>query len=280
MPYTNTGLEIADGSTGYPQDWIFNAFVSVERIALFGTAMPLIDVESFEAEWIVGDYLFEFDPLVDLVAPIFDDAIGAGETYEDFEEGWSLNHGYSFEMGSTEAATFDALLTPESIEDFEEGWSSNHLYDFAMGSTTAAMFDTGSEAVEDFEEGWFSGAYQTVMGATTTAMFDAGGQAVEDFEGVFGPIVPSTIDYGTSTFTYVGHGLTNTNVVRVRPSEGGGLMPIPLQEDTNYYIVGSTANTFQLSGTSGGAAIVLTAAGVGIALYRNPAFYWPADGPT
>ena len=280
MAIVNPGFEDAGATPGEALGWTWLTVCSAERMAAFGSSVPEEDAERFESEWSNDGYLFAFDPFVDIVAPIFDSSIGTGETYEDFEEAWSTNHGYSFEMGSTEAASFDALLTPEAVEDYAEGWSSNESYSFTMGSTTAALFDAAPEAFEDFEEGWFTGTYDTAMGATTAALFDGGGEAYEDFEETYGPIYPSAIDYGTSTITHVAHGLGNGNIVRVRPIDGAGLLPQPLRVDSNYYIVGSTANTFQLSGTSGGAAIVMVATGTGIAVYRNPTFYWEVNGPT
>jgi len=70
-----------------------------------------------------------------------------------------------------------------------------------------------------------------------------------------------TADSGTDTFTFASHGLTNGTAVQVR--NNGGALPAGLAIDTEYYIVSAAANTFQLSATSGGAAINITTNGTG-----------------
>lgn len=58
------------------------------------------------------------------------------------------------------------------------------------------------------------------------------------------------------------HGLANGDHVLVWATIGAGL-PTGLSEDTEYFVVGATTDTFQLSLTSGGAAINITAIGDG-----------------
>ena len=65
------------------------------------------------------------------------------------------------------------------------------------------------------------------------------------------------IDYSTETITISGHGLVNGNEVTY--SNGGGANIGGLTTGTNYFVIGATANTFQLAATSGGSAINLTA---------------------
>lgn len=280
MAVVNPGFETAGSDAGEAANWTWfsSPAAQAEAYAVFGS-IPYDDEENFERGWTNDTYLFAFDPFVDIVAPLFDTNIGTGEVFEDFEEGWSLNHGYSFALGSAELATFD-VGTPEPFEDFEEEWDSNESYDFDMGSTTAALFNT-SDAAEDFEEGWDSNEnYDFEIGSLSSALFDDAFEAVEDFEETFGPIVPSSIDYATSTFFYAGHGLVDTDIVRVRPEPDAGLLPTPLQTDTNYFVVSASTDTFRLAPSSGGTPIVLGAAGFGVAVTRDPATHWPVDGPT
>ena len=61
-----------------------------------------------------------------------------------------------------------------------------------------------------------------------------------------------------NTFNAAAHGLAN--IVRVTTT---GTLPAPLVVRTDYYVVGVTANTFQLSATFNGAAIPITTIGVG-----------------
>jgi hypothetical protein len=58
------------------------------------------------------------------------------------------------------------------------------------------------------------------------------------------------------------HGLANGNSVLVWPTIGA-VLPTGVAEDTEYFVVGVTTDTFQLSLTLGGAAINITAIGDG-----------------
>jgi hypothetical protein len=58
------------------------------------------------------------------------------------------------------------------------------------------------------------------------------------------------------------HGLVNGNSVLVWTTIGAAL-PTGVSEDTEYFVVGATTDTFQLALTSGGAAINITAIGDG-----------------
>lgn len=69
-------------------------------------------------------------------------------------------------------------------------------------------------------------------------------------------------DVTANTITSAGHGLANGNSVLVWATIGA-VLPTPLVEDTEYFVVGATTDTFQLSATLGGAAIDLTAIGDG-----------------
>lgn len=64
-------------------------------------------------------------------------------------------------------------------------------------------------------------------------------------------------DPATDTFTSLAHGYVDTNKVVVY----GDTMPSGLTEGTVYYVVNSTANTFQIAATSGGIPLVFTTGG-------------------
>jgi hypothetical protein len=66
----------------------------------------------------------------------------------------------------------------------------------------------------------------------------------------------------SNNITSPAHGFANGTVMRVFPYSGGAL-PTGLAVDVRYFVVGTAADTFQLSTTSGGAAIDITAAGSG-----------------
>lgn len=64
----------------------------------------------------------------------------------------------------------------------------------------------------------------------------------------------------TDFFTSPGHSLANGDQAVVFDAEGGGV-PAGLVEGTTYFVVGVSGSTFQLSLTSGGAAVNVTADG-------------------
>jgi hypothetical protein len=66
----------------------------------------------------------------------------------------------------------------------------------------------------------------------------------------------ATANTGTST----AHGLLNGQKVRVTTT---GVLPVPLVDGTDYWLVGVAANTWQFALTKGGAAVDLTSAGTG-----------------
>lgn len=78
-----------------------------------------------------------------------------------------------------------------------------------------------------------------------------------------------TADSGADTLTKVSHGLANATPVMIMSS---GAIPAPLEADFIYYVVNTTADTFQLASTSGGVVIDLTDAGSGtIEVYTGAA---------
>jgi hypothetical protein len=68
------------------------------------------------------------------------------------------------------------------------------------------------------------------------------------------------VDTGTETLTSNAHGYSNGTAVQVAST---ATLPGGLSASTTYYVVGATANTFQLALTSGGSPINLTSAGTG-----------------
>lgn len=70
-----------------------------------------------------------------------------------------------------------------------------------------------------------------------------------------------TAQNAANTLTKNGHGLLSGQ--KGRMTNSGGALPAPLVPGLDYWIVGATANTFQLALTVGGAAIDLTGDGTG-----------------
>lgn len=75
----------------------------------------------------------------------------------------------------------------------------------------------------------------------------------------------------TDTFTAIAHGLANGTKVRVWGA--GPALPSGLAAYTTYYIISTAADTFQLSATSGGAAVDVTANGGGLIAVDNSQEY-------
>jgi hypothetical protein len=73
-----------------------------------------------------------------------------------------------------------------------------------------------------------------------------------------------TVVFGTGIFTSTAHGLVLGD--RVRVTNTGGAVPTGLAINTNYFVIAAnlTANTFSLSATSGGAAVVMSDNGSGV----------------
>jgi hypothetical protein len=80
--------------------------------------------------------------------------------------------------------------------------------------------------------------------------------------GNFGTV--SAINTTTDVLTSNAHGLANNTLVGIATT---GTMPAPLIAGSMYYVVNKTTNDFQVSLTSGGAAIDLTTAGTGTLTY-------------
>lgn len=82
----------------------------------------------------------------------------------------------------------------------------------------------------------------------------------------YGPLATSIFtayvsDIATDTITAPAHGLANDTIVRAFPL-GDGSLPAPLALDTRYFVANTATDTFKLSTTAGGGAIVnLTALG-------------------
>jgi hypothetical protein len=78
---------------------------------------------------------------------------------------------------------------------------------------------------------------------------------------LLGPRKVFTCNSSTDVFTSTSHGLTDGTSVEVEVVDGA--LPSGLSDNTEYFIIASTANTFQLSATSGGSAINVTTDGNG-----------------
>lgn len=118
--------------------------------------------------------------------------------------------------------------------------------------------------------GWLSLNAQQVSCTTFVDLFDLalpdldtpGTTAVDWRRGTANHTLAQATDINTTTetLTKTAHGLSNGTVVHVSSS---GTIPTGLVTKTKYYLVGVTTNTYQLSLTSGGAPVDITAVGSG-----------------
>lgn len=199
--------------------------------------------DAFDDGWVV-DYAFAteadtaaiYNVSLELPAP----------ARETFIVGW-FSGVYLFDLG----AMTQALYSGGAYETFSVSWGSNvHLT--TLGSMTAAGADT-------FSSGWFTGAYATTLGSMNAADYNAGADAFENFEDVLAPI-PFTATPTSDTFTAIAHGLSNGTRVLV---VSDGQLPSGLNHMAAYFVIGATADTFQLSATSGGSAVDIGNQGTG-----------------
>jgi len=97
----------------------------------------------------------------------------------------------------------------------------------------------------------FHGLYSAITAGTNYAILPVQGGS---------PALPmlATILASTDVFTSFAHGLVNTDRVLLSDERSAGL-PATFDENTIYYVIASATDTFQLSLTSGGAAVTVTA---------------------
>jgi hypothetical protein len=81
--------------------------------------------------------------------------------------------------------------------------------------------------------------------------------------------IPGDVNTGSDDITITAHGYVDDDPVVFFNTNGE--LPLPLIANTKYYVVGATANTFQVSATVGGPAINLTSSGTGthIVIFQN-----------
>lgn len=72
---------------------------------------------------------------------------------------------------------------------------------------------------------------------------------------------PGDVDFSADTITVTNHDYANGDRVLVSSTD---VLPTPLLANTMYYVVGATADTFQLSESLGGSAINITYVGTGL----------------
>jgi hypothetical protein len=85
-------------------------------------------------------------------------------------------------------------------------------------------------------------------------------------------------DLAGNTIQLANHGLANDDRILVQ-ALAGAAVPAGLSLNTLYFVVGAAEDTFQLSTSSGGAAVDLTAAGAARFEKVTPVVYNDTDEP-
>ena len=116
----------------------------------------------------------------------------------------------------------------------------------------------GTGAGGNFFAVTISGAYTINYGDGTTTNYTSGSTTYYEFSytdaDLAGTDAPVTFTASTDTVNRTAHGYTDGMTVRFYNI----VITTGLSENTPYYVVNSTANTFQVSATVGGSAIALT----------------------
>lgn len=257
MAFSNLGFESPGALAGEAQHWTITATTAAERVAVWGAGDPPLDEDSFEREWGNDAYQFELE-LSDTTPTLFDRSVSEGEAAEDFEEGWSGNQGYLFELSSVD------VLPPEDFSSWGTG------YDFMLGATSVALFDAALlDPYEDFEDSWAgTGAgndYLFNLGASAVGLFDGSAEPWEDFEQVRAERQVSADPVADLFTSLTPHGLGIGDRCSFR-LVGSGALPAGLNSSFMYHVIslGLSPATFRVSVASGGATLDLTDAGAGV----------------
>jgi hypothetical protein len=155
------------------------------------------------------------------------------------------------------------------------GFASLHSAD--PGATGATELSGGSPAYARKAISWAAAA-SGAAASSADITFDVGAGSAVKFVGLWSAVSAGTFRGGMAagsdqpvaftakasddTFTAPGHSYVNGDEVVVIDT-GGSSLPTGVSEGTVYFVIGVSGSTFQLSLTSGGSAINLTADGAG-----------------
>jgi len=269
---TNLSFETAGATPGTAASWTATGVDAFQDIAVFYPGTSPRPWEDFEKGWTNDGAFFAFVGVpTDLAVPNFTTLSVVPQHAETFEELWSGNQDYLFEMGPEAVAVFTG---PQDFDDFETGWANvPYLGVFAPGDVSVAVF-TGPANFDNFET-WVAAPLFIFGGGDVIAgIFDgAVPQNFEDFEEVRLDAVYSA-DPVTDVFNAPGHGFVLNDAITLK--NDGGVLPQPLEEQVTYYAVGVVPGvSLQLSLTPGGAAINITTSGGGaVVLHGDETLYW------
>lgn len=173
------------------------------------------------------------DTAIGLMLDALDEGNATGAKFLSAHSAYSNSGGNELTGGSPAYARKGA--TWGAAASAQKALSSAVTFDVPSGSTVA----------------WI-GMWDAVTAGNFLGMTPNGGGAVKAF---------SLDDTTADTFKCAGHGFANGDTVVLW--DGLDTLPTGVTQGTVYFIVNTATNTFQLSATSGGAAINITGAGGG-----------------
>jgi hypothetical protein len=133
----------------------------------------------------------------------------------------------------------------------------------AIGSESAAgtQYSGSTDQTITFASGGASSNGQSFTGLGTGdcqgwEVYDSAGTPKRIWWGLWSPVTSGVTAQNTGdTITKTAHGLANGQKIVFQP----GYTPAGLTGGTTYFVVGQTANTFQVATTLGGSAVAITA---------------------
>jgi len=141
-----------------------------------------------------------------------------------------------------------------------ESTAKENLIRYFYGTTTTVAGATVSNEVIKGYKGKEMPLEQMNITTFTSLTNAAGTTTYTKDPGTDPNVYISSFDATTDTFTANAHGLANDTRVWI----SAGTLPTGFSASTNYYVIGTAANTFQLSATQGGTAVNASSAGAGI----------------
>lgn len=204
----------------------------------------------------IANILYTHAPNATIYAETGNEVWNSAFKYNDYR--YIVAAAYGLAVGTQDAYARQCLVTWKAMETY---------YPRARAPRTiqgqGAFFDLMAPMFEYLDPGVISGgtAIKNMVDYYCVAPYvDMGSY------GTYGPM-GWTVDAATDTFTTTispwdattfSHGMIDGDEVQFDDRYGGLSLPTGLSRYTNYYLVSSTANTFKVSATPGGAAINIT----------------------
>lgn len=199
-----------------------------------------------------------------------------------------LNHVYRNTAMTSPVTVYAALLT--AVTDAEAGTVTETAYTgYARVAITfgAPAGNTGGRRIQN--TGTITFGQKSDAGTVTViaiGIYDAltVGNLLDvvflDASAVT-PFSVETTDTAGDTLTSVAHGMAANQQVRFEQTPAGGALPTGISENTTYFVIatGLTADVFKISTTQGGAALDITASGMGIGMRLTPTVVNQNDTP-